>query len=72
MKSELKTCLKYTAVFYIFIVYWELLLYLAAHGSLSGIKGVFLLFALPQAMVPAAFCGSSMPSISSSGTSATQ
>ena len=57
MKSELKTSLKYTAVFYIFIVYWELLLYIAAHGSLSGIKGVFLLFALPQAMVPAAFCG---------------
>ena len=57
MKSELKTCLKYIIVFYIFIVYWELLLYFVAHGSLSGINGCFLLFAVPQAMVPAAFCG---------------
>ena len=57
MKKELKTCLKYLIIFYLFIVYWELLLYFAAHGSFSGIKGSFLLFALPQSMVPAAFCG---------------
>ena len=57
MKKGLKTCIQYVLVFYIFIVFWETVLYLAAHGSLSGMNGFFLLFALPQAMVPAAFCG---------------
>ena len=57
MSKELKTLFQSVLLFFCLIVYWELLLYAVAHGSLRGIKGWFLLFALPQAMLPAALCG---------------
>ena len=57
MSKELRTLFRSVLLFFCLIVYWELLLYLVAHESLRGIKGWFSLFALPQAMVPAAFCG---------------
>jgi lipoteichoic acid synthase len=57
MSKELKTLFRSVLLFFCLIVYWELLLYAVAHGSLRGIKGWFLLFALPQAMLPAALCG---------------
>ena len=57
MGKDLKTLLRSFLLFFCLIVYWEILLYAAGHGTLRGMKGWFLLFALSQAMIPAALCG---------------
>ncbi len=63
MSKELKALLRSALLFFCLIIYWELLLYAVAHGSLKGIKGWFLLFALPQALIPAALCGWKRPRV---------
>ena len=57
MGKDIKSSLRYVLLFFFLILYWEILLYIVAHGDLSDIRGWFVLFALAQALIPAALCG---------------
>lgn len=59
MRRGIRNWLLYSLLFYILIVYWECLLQLPSCGSLRAMRGWFLLFALPQALLPASLCGRS-------------
>ena len=56
MRRSLRSWLGHVLLFFILIVYWECLLGLQAFGSPRQMRLWFLFFALPQAMIPAAFC----------------
>ena len=53
MKKEIRAWLTHAALFYLLIVCWECLVQLLSFGAL---RGWFLLFALPEAAIPASLC----------------
>ena len=57
MRREIRSLVFHTLLFLGCILYWECLMQLVAFGTLRQMQGWFLLFALPQALFPAAFCG---------------
>lgn len=56
MRKSLRSWLGHVLLFFILIVYWECLLQTHAFGAQGSMRGWFLLFALPQAAIPAALC----------------